>query len=153
MELFCRLAANAIAAVHLGVVVFVVVGFLATFWGIFRKKAYVRNFYFRIGLLATISFIAFNDARGVRCFLSSLEDSLRVKANQPGYSGYFVPKLVYGMFSFDLPPWWISTAYAAISLVLAVACIVSPPRWPGRPAADRDDLRDGTMTGLENSRT
>lgn len=154
MDNFYCCAANAIGVVHLAVVAFVVIGSMATCWGILRRRDWMRNFYFRIGLLAVVWLVAVDDLFEAPCPLTVLEEACRVAGHQAGMRGQFIPTLIYDKLNIDVPQDWYVAAHLSISVMLAAACIVSPPRWPSRHRAEAiGGLIDVTAAGLENTAT
>ncbi len=123
--------ADLLAAFHLALVAFVVLGEAAILAGGWRKWAWVRNRGFRVAHLAVIVVVALEAVFGVLCPLTRWEYDLRVAAGEGGRPGTFVGRLIHGVLYYDFPPWVFTVLYIGFAaLVLATLWLV-PPRWRG----------------------
>ena len=84
------LAADAILALHVLFVLFVISGLLLIFAGKFAGWSWVRNRVFRIAHLATIGIVVLQSWFGVICPLTTLEMWLRARAGGTTYAGSFI---------------------------------------------------------------
>jgi hypothetical protein len=129
------LAADALLALHVAVVVFVVGGMLAIGLGGWRGWAWVRSPHWRIVHLLTMLYIATQAALGKLCPLTIWEQALRARAGESTYSesfiGYWLGRLLY----IDAPWWAFVVAYVAL------AALVAASWWWVRPRAFRAKTR------------
>ena len=124
--------ADAILVVHFLFVVFVLGGFAAILIGAALGWAFVRNRAFRLAHLGAILFVAAEALAGIACPLTVWEDALRRAG--PGtrsFVGRWVARLLY----YDFPEWVFTAAYVAVTLAVALAWRLIPPR----PAKKRYD--------------
>jgi hypothetical protein len=122
------LLANAILALHAGVVAFVVLGQAGILIGAWRGWHRMRNFRFRITHLALMLFIALQAWLGQLCPLTVLEQALRARAGQNAYAESFIEHWLSRLIFFQAPWWAFTAAYSAFA-VLTVACwFWFPPR-------------------------
>ncbi len=125
--------ADAVLALHAGIVAFVVLGLPAIAIGQARGWRWVRGWTFRLAHLGAIGYVAAQAWLGIDCPLTVLELALRRDAGQAGLhaQGFVAHWLARGLY-WDLPPWAFTTAYTAFALAVAAAWW----RWPPgtRPA-------------------
>jgi hypothetical protein len=120
-----------LAAFHLALVAFVVLGEAAILAGGWRTWAWVRNRWFRLAHLAVIVVVALEAVFGVLCPLTRWEYDLRVASGEGGRPGTFVGRLIHAVLYYDFPPWVFTVLYVGFAaLVLATLWLV-PPRWRG----------------------
>jgi hypothetical protein len=91
MGLLYRIAADAVVTLHVGFVLFVVLGQLAILVGMLRNWQWVRNFAFRTLHLFAISVVVAESLCGITCPLTNWEQQLRQLAGNQTYSGDFIP--------------------------------------------------------------
>ena len=82
MNLFYRLAADLTVVVHFAYVALVVVGLLAIFVGIARRRPWSRIFWFRSLHLLAIFVVVAEAMCGITCPLTIWEKQLRLLAGQ-----------------------------------------------------------------------
>lgn len=134
------LLADTIVVVHLGIVVFVVVGELLVLLGGALRWSWVRGMVFRSVHLAVVLFVALEGAFGVLCPLTRWEHDLRVRAGQTARNGSFVGRLAHDLLFVDVPLPVLNACYVAFGvLVLASLVLVRPRRRHG--LADRPTPR------------
>ncbi|MGH7934129.1 MAG: DUF2784 domain-containing protein [Candidatus Binataceae bacterium] len=121
--------ADGVVIVHAAYVGFVVIGFALILIGGASGWRWVRSFWFRMAHLAAIAFVCAEALTGVICPLTTLEDWLRVRAGQFGYSNDFVGYWVDRLIFYNFPPWIFVVCYAAFALAVAAALVAVPPRW------------------------
>ena len=132
------LLADAVLALHLGVVVFVVGGLVAIVVGHRRGWRWTADLRFRLAHLAAIGFVVAEAWLGLTCPLTTLEMALRARAGGARYAGGFVEHWLQRLLYFDAPPWVFVLGYSLFGLLVALAWWRCPPRVPrrrGRPAA------------------
>ena len=125
--------ADAILAVHVAIVAFVVLGAVAIPVGARRQWGWVRGPRWRLLHLALMGFIAVQAWLGALCPLTVWEQALRRQAGGPAYSGSFIEHWLSRLIFFDAPAWAFVLAYTAfVALVLALWRRVPPRRMRGR---------------------
>ena len=116
--------ADAVLALHVLFVLFVVGGFALIFAGA-RRWGWVRNRAFRIAHLAAILLVAAEALLGVTCPLTYWEDVLRAAGREErSFVGRWLAWLLY----YDLPEWAFALAYAAFALAVIWSWRAIPPR-------------------------
>lgn len=121
------LLADAILAVHLLFVAFVVGGLGLIWIGAWRNWAFVRYFRFRVAHVAAIVFVAIEAIVGIACPLTVWEDALRGGGSEIGFVARWLRRLLY----YDLPPQAFVVAYVAFALVVLATFILIPPHRRG----------------------
>ena len=116
-----RSLADAILALHVGIVAFVVLGMLAIAVGGPFGWRWVRNRAFRIAHLALMVFIALQAWLGQLCPLTVWEHALRNRAGQATYGESFIQHWLSRIIFFEAPWWSFVAAYTAFA-ALAIAC-------------------------------
>jgi hypothetical protein len=124
------LLADLMVAVHVGYVVYVLVGEVLILAGRWRGWGWVRNFWFRATHLLAIGVVVFEEFVGLRCPLTVWEEWLRVRAGEPVTGETFVGRLLHSLLFYDAQPWVFTVGYAATGLVVLATLLVSPPRLP-----------------------
>ncbi|GAB3192545.1 DUF2784 domain-containing protein [Hydrogenophaga aquatica] len=123
-----QLLADAVLALHFGVVVFVVGGLLAVLVGNGLRWRWVNRRGFRLLHLAAVAVVAAQAWLGVLCPLTTLESWLRAQAGEAGYSGSFVQHWLQRMLYYEAPLWVFTLAYTAFAVLVALAWWRFPPR-------------------------
>jgi Protein of Unknown function (DUF2784) len=125
--------ADLVLVVHAAFVAFVVVGLVLIWIGRWRRWAFVRNFWFRLGHLAAIGVVAAEALAGFVCPLTTWEDRLRLLAGaEQRYQGSFVQHWLHRVMFFDVGESVFTIAYTAFFLAVALSFWAVPPRWPRR---------------------
>ena len=122
------LLADAVLALHLGVVVFVVGGLVAIVVGHRRGWQWAADLRFRLLHLAAIGFVVAEAWLGLTCPLTTLEMALRARAGGAVYAGGFVEHWLQRLLYFDAPPWVFVLGYSLFGLLVALAWWRCPPR-------------------------
>ncbi|MEW4487876.1 DUF2784 domain-containing protein [Thalassoglobus sp. JC818] len=131
------LLADLVAVVHLAYAATIVIGLLLVLCGGIAGWKWVRNRWFRIIHLLMILIVVAEAWAGVTCPLTTLEESLRAKANQPFDGDGFLAGLVHQLLFFDAP-WWVFTmCYTVCGLLILVSLSFVPPDWSSRKTARR----------------
>ena len=120
--------ADAILALHVGVVAFVVLGTLAILVGGPSGWCWVRGFGFRATHLALMAVIALQAWLGRLCPLTVWEQSLRKRAGQETYGESFIQHWLSRLIFFDAPWWAFVLAYTAFAGLIALCWWRWPPR-------------------------
>ncbi len=127
--------ADAIVALHLGIVLFVVGGEAAILAGGLLKWPFVRNGAFRITHLAVILFVTAETLAGLLCPLTVWEQRLRQLAGQAVEQDIsFMARVSRAVIFYDLPAWVFTVAYVAFCVLVLMTLALVPPRLKkGRP--------------------
>ena len=131
MNTFYLALADMILVVHMGIVLFVIGGFMLTWIGYFVHWTFVRNFYFRIAHLLAMGFVAAQTVLGIDCPLTVWENALRVKAGTgPLYEETFIGHWLGRILFYEAPSWVFTVAYAAFFGLIVLSWIVVKPGMP-----------------------
>lgn len=122
------LLADAVLALHLCVVVFVVGGLAFIVAGGIRRWPVARSWPFRVAHLVAIAVVVAQAWLGAICPLTTLESWLRVRARRTVYSGSFIEHWVGRLLYYDAPPWAFTLAYTLFGLAVVGAWRAFPPR-------------------------
>jgi hypothetical protein len=129
------LLADLIVVVHLGIVLFVVLGLVCVLLGGFLGWQWVRNPVFRIAHLALISFVAIQGAGlGQLCPLTIWENELRREAGEGGYSGSFVGRLCHDVLFVEVKQETLNWVYVAFAALVLATLLLVRPRWRRAPS-------------------
>lgn len=123
-----RFLADAVLALHVGIVAFVVLGTLGILIGGLRGWAWVRDRRFRIVHLGLLLFIALQAWLGRLCPLTTWEQALRNRAGQATYGQSFIQHWLSRVIFFDAPWWLFVAAYSAFALLILACWWWLPPR-------------------------
>jgi hypothetical protein len=120
--------ADAVLLIHVLVVVFVILGLLATLVGGAMKWLWVTNPWFRLSHLICIGVVVTQAWAGVACPLTRLEMWLRSQAGQQVYSGSFISHWLSSILYYDLPAWVFTLAYTSFGGLVLVSWLWVKPR-------------------------
>lgn len=123
-----RLAADAILVVHVGFVVFVVVGLALIWLGGALGWSWVRNLRFRIAHLIGVGIVVLQAWLGQICPLTIWEMALREKAGDTTYAGSFIQHWLHELLYYEAPAWVFTLAYTAFGLLVAASWYFVRPR-------------------------
>lgn len=124
-----RLMADAVLMLHVGFVLFVILGLLLTVVGGLAGWSWVRSPLFRGLHLLAIGVVVLQAWAGVVCPLTTLENLLRAKAGQASYPGSFIAYWLRAALYYQAPPWVFTTLYTSFGLlVLATWVWIRPQR-------------------------
>ena len=123
-----QLLADAVLALHVGIVAFVVGGLVLVVVGNLRLWSWVNAPWFRLAHLGAIVVVAAEAWLGVTCPLTTLEMSLRAKAKATTYVGGFVEHWLQWLLYYDAPPWVFALGYSLFALLVVAAWWFFPPR-------------------------
>lgn len=114
-----RSLADAVLILHVGIVLFIVGGLVLTLVGARLKWRWVRDMRFRVLHLAAIGYVVVTTWFGIECGLTTLEQSLRIKAGQVTYTDDFIAYWLSRLIFFEAAPWVFVTIYTAFGLLVA----------------------------------
>jgi hypothetical protein len=136
--------ADLIVVLHLGYVLFVILGLAAVWLGGWRQWRWVRRPGWRLAHLAAIGIVAVEGLCGVTCPLTTWEFELRQAAGQTPEQLGFLARMARDLLFVDcsevqLVPWYVGF----FLLVLGSLVLVPPVGWrPVRPSpTDSADSR------------
>ena len=124
--------ADIIAAIHLGYVVFVILGFILIVAGVILKWKWIRNLWFRIMHLAAIVGVALEALLGVNCPLTVLEFKLRYAPNLSEEKVSFIGNIIDSLLFYNAPMWLFTIIYSSFAVVVVITFIMAPPTRKGR---------------------
>ena len=126
-----RLLADAVLALHVAFIVFVVGGLVFVVVGNLRAWRWVNGWWFRATHLAAIAFVVAESVLGMPCPFTTLEAWLRPREAAQAYSQGFIAHWLERLFSYETPPWVFSMTDASIGLLTLLAWWYFPPRRRG----------------------
>lgn len=128
-----QLLADAVLAVHVGVVLFVVGGLVAVVAGNRLGWRRVNQWWFRLAHLGAIAVVVVQAWLGQPCPLTTLESWLRMQAGSSGYTSSFIEHWLQRIIYHEAPMWVFTVAYTAFAVLVLLAWWRFPPgRGPGK---------------------
>lgn len=122
--------ADAVLALHVAVVAFVVLGMLAIAVGA-RRWRWVRRRRWRAVHVALMAFIALQAWLGALCPLTIWEQALRRRAGQSVHEESFIAHWLGRLLYVEAPWWAFVAAYTAFAALVAWAWWRVPPERRG----------------------
>jgi hypothetical protein len=122
------LLADLIDVVHLGIVLFVIVGQALILVGWPLRWGWIRHFWFRIAHLGTIAWVAVQGMCGEICPLTIWSRKLRDEAAIAGQERTFVGQLAYDILFVDVPQATLDKIYVVFALLVLVTFVFCRPR-------------------------
>src|ERR1700683_4652986 len=123
--------ADAVAIVHAAYVAFVVIGVAATVGRAVAGARWARSFALRAVHLAAILLVCVEVMIGAVCPLTTLENSLRLRAGVASYPGDFVGYWIDRLIFYNEPDWVFGLLYFFFAAAVSLSWWQWPPRWPG----------------------
>jgi hypothetical protein len=123
-----RLLADAVLAVHVALVLFVVGGLVLVVLGNWLKWMWVNRWWFRLAHLAAIAVVVAEAWIGLVCPLTTLEMWLRKQGRDATYTGSFIEHWLQRLLYYDAPGWVFTTAYSVFGLAVIAAWWFFPPK-------------------------
>lgn len=120
--------ADAVLALHVGVVLFVVLGLVLVFLGNGLGWRWVNHLWFRLAHMVAIGVVVLQAWLGVICPLTTLEMWLRRQAGQAGYDGSFVEHWLQQLLYYQAPAWVFIALYTGFGLLVVASWWWFPPR-------------------------
>ncbi len=133
------LAADAVLALHVLFVAFVVVGLVLIGCGGVLGWRWVRNRAFRIIHLLAIGIVVLQSWIGVICPLTTLEMALRERAGDAFYEGSFISHWLNAILYYQAPAWVFLVCYTAFGLLVAGSWFLVRPE-PKHERNSRDTV-------------
>jgi len=123
-----RIAADLLLVLHLGFVLFVVLGLVLVLAGGALAWGWVYNRRFRIAHVLAIGVVVAQAWLGRVCPLTTWEMALRDRAGDATYGGAFIAHWLGEWLYYDLPAWVFAAAYTAFGALVVFAWFRVPPR-------------------------
>ena len=115
--------ANIVAAAHLLIILFILLGVPLVYLGAALHWTWVRSRRWRMLHLGAIVFVAAESILGITCPLTTWEDTLRGQRTAAGFIERWIDKLIF----YDAPTWVFTMAYMAFAALVLVTWILVPP--------------------------
>ena len=122
------LLSDAVVAIHVAYVSYVVLGQLLIWLGLMLRWRWVRNPWFRWTHLVMIVLVGVEAILNIECPLTSLESRFRELAGQTVSGESFVGRLLHNLIFVDWPPWVIDSSHVVFALVVLATFVLAPPR-------------------------
>jgi hypothetical protein len=123
--------ADIIALIHLGYVIFVILGFALIVAGVIFKWQWIRNPWFRILHLAAIITVAMEAILGLHCPLTVLEFRLRYSSRAVQERTSFIGNFINSVLFYEAPAWLFTAVYAAFAMLVFITFVMAPPKRKG----------------------
>ena len=119
--------ADIIAVIHLGYVIYVILGFILIVVGIIYRWKWIRNLPFRITHLLAIVGVACEALLGLNCPLTVLEFNLRYASNLSEEKVSFIGTIIDSLLYYNAPGWLFTIIYSAFALLVIITFFIAPP--------------------------
>lgn len=123
-----RWLADLMLVVHVGIVLFVVLGQVLILLGGWRRWAWTRHLGLRVTHVAMVVVIVVQAWLGRLCPLTIWEQALRRHAGDSSYGGSFVEHWLSRLIFFEAPWWAFVAAYSVFAAVVVISWVLLPPR-------------------------
>ncbi len=123
-----RALADAVLALHVLLVCFVVGGLIVIWIGRALRWSWIDTWTFRIVHLATIAVIVAESWFDVPCPLTTWERMLRLRADDASYEGSFVGHWLQRALYYNAPPWVFVVAYTTFGVAVVATWWWLPPK-------------------------
>lgn len=125
---FYQYLADTILFIHFSFIAFVIVALILTVVGGYLKWPWIRNWWFRLVHLASVSFVVVQSWLGLICPLTTLEMWLREKTNGEQYVGSFIEYWLQRIVYYHAPDWVFTMTYTLFGLFVIVSWLLFPPK-------------------------
>jgi hypothetical protein len=122
-----QVLADAVLALHVGIVVFVIAGLAVVVAGNLRDWRWVNHLWFRLAHLGAIAVVVAESWVGMVCPLTTLEMWLRARAGESTYSGSFIEYWLQRVLYYDAPAWVFTLGYTLFGLLVVASWWYFPP--------------------------
>lgn len=122
-----QVLADAVLALHVGIVLFVIGGPVLVVAGNRRHWGWVNRLWFRLAHLAAIAVVVAESWLGVVCPLTTWEMLLRARAGASTYAGSFIEFWLQRLLYYDAPGWVFTLGYSLFGLIVASLWWYFPP--------------------------
>src|SRR5262245_31719635 len=120
--------ADLIVVLHLGYVLFVVVGLMLIWLGVALRWEWVRRPAFRLPHLVCTLIVPIEAVIGYVCPLTTWERELRLSAGQHPEDISFMGRLARELLFYEAPQWVFTLCYVAFGLLVLVTFLRVPVR-------------------------
>jgi Protein of Unknown function (DUF2784) len=124
------LLASLVLVLHLGVILFNVVGLVAIPLGAWRGWRFVRLFWWRALHLAILAVVALQAILDRACFLTLWQAALRQGAGEAASPGPLIQGWIERAIFWPLPLWFFATLYIAVWIYALLLWRLVPPQLP-----------------------
>jgi hypothetical protein len=115
--------ADIVAAVHLLIVLFILLGVPLVYLGAALHWAWVRSWRWRVLHVGAILFVAAESLLEITCPLTAWEDTLRGQRTAGGFIERWIDRIIF----YDAPTWVFTMAYMAFAALVLLTWFVVPP--------------------------
>jgi hypothetical protein len=122
------IAADTILAIHVGFVIFVILGLLLVFIGHALSWHWVRNPVFRVIHLLAVLFVVLQSWLGMICPLTTWEMQLRRNAGDAVYTGSFISHWLQELLYYQAPAWVFVVCYTLFGMLVILSWVWVRPR-------------------------
>jgi polyferredoxin len=120
--------ADLVLALHVGIVVFVVLGAVLIPVGNGLGWHWVNRLWFRLAHLGAIATVVAEAWLGIICPLTTLEMWLRSQTQTVTYDGGFIAYWLQQILYYDLPAWVFIAGYSLFGLLVVALWWFFPPQ-------------------------
>jgi hypothetical protein len=122
--------ADAVVAVHVAYMGFIVIGQLLILVGALCRWKWVRNFWFRLAHLVAIGIVVYEAFQDITCPLTKLEGTLRSWAGEQVSAESFVARFMHFFIVHDWPQWTFDVIHISFGCLILLTFVLARPRWP-----------------------
>src|SRR5579859_5337740 len=133
--------ASVILWIHVGIILFNVLGLLVIPIGAWRGWAFVRIFWWRALHVAVLAIVALQGVFQKLCFLTVWQDVLLARAGQAVSDQPLIERWVISLIFWPLPIWVFTLIYIAAWIATLVLWRLVPPRRRAenpRPSGEKE---------------
>jgi len=123
------LLAQLVLALHVGIIVFNVVGLVVIPLGAWRGWRFVRIFWWRALHLAILAIVAVQALLARDCFLTLWQSASQERAGETALRAPLIARWVHDLLFWPLPLWFFAVLYVAVCLYTLLLWRLVPPRW------------------------
>lgn len=121
-------AADSILFLHVLIVIFNIFGLILIFVGNAYKWSWIRNLWFRLTHLLSISIVVILSWLNTVCPLTTVEMTLRTQAGDTTYTGTFISHWLETILYYQAPPWVFVVSYTLFGVLVIVSWFKVRPR-------------------------